>query len=205
MNEQIVDNVKQARENSKGRNFTQSFDLIVNLKLLDTKKPENKINEIIILPKGRGKDSNITIFSENVTEGDYTLLKSDDIQRLEKNKRELKKTASDTDFFLADPKLMVEIGKSLGKILAPRGKMPKPIVGDHNEMVKRLKKSIVLKIKDSPVIQCLVGVENMKDEDIAENIEFVLNFLERRLPKGRNNIGKIMLKTTMGKPVKIEM
>jgi ribosomal protein L1 len=32
-----------------------------------------------------------------------------------------------------------------------------------------------------------------------------LNFLEKKLPKGKNNIGTIRLKTTMGKPLKLAL
>ena len=204
MNENIINAVKEARKNSKNRNFSQSFDIIVNLKLFDTKKPENRLNEILTLPKGRGKDANIVIFSETVKGDDYTLFGPEDIQQLANDKRKLKEMTTETDFFLSDPKLMVDIGKSIGKVLAPRGKMPTLIVGEPGPMINRFKKSIRIKTKDSPVIQSIIGIESMKDEDVAANIEFVLNFLEKKLPKGRNNIGKTMLKLTMGKPVNIE-
>jgi ribosomal protein L1 len=40
---------------------------------------------------------------------------------------------------------------------------------------------------------------------VSENVVAILDFLEKRLPKGRNNIGKVMIKLTMGKPIKVEM
>lgn len=72
-------------------------------------------------------------------------------------------------------------------------------------LVKNYKKSIRVRIKDSPVVQCLVGKENMKDEEVVENVQEVIKALEAKLPKGKHNIGKTMLKLTMGKPVKIEV
>ncbi len=205
MNENTLKAVKEARTGLKKRNFSQSFDLIVNLKLIDTKKSENKINEPFVLPNGRGKDAKVVLFADSVKDVDCQTYGSSDIDGLAKDKRELKKLSRITDFFLSEPKLMPVIGKSLGRVLAPRGKMPSIVAGNLKETVEKHKKSVRIRVKDSPVIQCIVGIESMKDEDIAENIDVVLKFLEKRLPKGRNNINKVLIKLTMGRPVKIEL
>jgi large subunit ribosomal protein L1 len=158
------------------------------------------------LPYGRGKDAEVVVFSDSVKDLDCKILTTEDINKLSKSKRTIKKLVSETDFFLAEPKMMPIIGKVLGAYLAPRGKMPK--IFNENEvkdLVKNYKKSVRIKVKDSPVIQCLVGREDMKNEDIAENVEEVIKALVAKLPKGKHNIGKIMLKLTMGKPVKIEV
>ncbi len=62
-----------------------------------------------------------------------------------------------------------------------------------------------IKVKDSPVISCLVGNEKMKDDEVAENVESILKFLETKLPKGKHNIKEVLLKMTMSQPVKIEV
>ncbi len=204
MEESVLEAVKKAREVAKKRNFSQTFDLIVNLKFIDLKKPENRINEILFLPKGRGKNAKIVVFSDSIKDPEIKVYKSSDIERLGTNKRALKKLVKETDFFLAEPKLMPIVGKNLGRVLAPRGKMPTVIAGDVKQMIKRYENSVRLKVKDSPVVQCMVGTEGMKDEDVSENIRAVLEFLEKRLPKGRNSIGEVMIKLTMGKPVKIQ-
>lgn len=203
MNENILNVVKELREKSKKRNFPQTFDLIVSLKEYDLKKPENKFTEDVVLPHGRGGEAKIVVFSDNIKTEECDVLGASDIERISKNKRETKKLATQTDFFLAEPKLMPLIGKTLGQLLAPRGKMPKLIVGNVDALIKNYKKSVRVRIKDSPVIQCLVGNEKMKDGEVVENVEAVLKFLETKLPKGKHNFGRILLKLTMGKPVKI--
>jgi large subunit ribosomal protein L1 len=95
------------------------------------------------------------------------------------------------------------IGKHLGIYLGPRGKMPKLATGDINDLIKKLKNSVNIRLKDLPLIQCSVGNERMKDEEIAENILAVLKFLEEKLPKGKANIKNMMIKLTMSKPVKV--
>lgn len=206
MTEKILQAIKELREKSKKRNFPQSFDLIINLKEFDIKKPENRINEDVLLPN-KYKDSEIVIFADNIKNVQSTIITSDEVEKLSKNKREIKKLIKKTDFFLAEPKLMPLVGKLFGQLLAPKGLMPKLIVpgSDVNSVVEKLKKSIRIKLKDSPVIQCHVGNESMKDEKVAENIEAVLKYLETRLPRGKHNIKEILLKFTMSKPVKIEV
>ncbi|MGC8993662.1 MAG: 50S ribosomal protein L1 [Candidatus Aenigmatarchaeota archaeon] len=201
---EILEAIKKARENSKKRNFEQTFDLIVNLKGIDTKKPENRINEIVELPYGIGKEVKIALFSDEIKElENVEIFSSKDIEEISKNKRLAKKIAKEFYFFASDPKLLPLVAKNLGKFLAPRGKTPKPITGNVEKFVESLRKSVRIRIKDSPVIQCPIGSEKMKDEEIAENIKKILSFLEERLPKGKANIKEVLIKLTMGKPVKI--
>ena len=205
MAEQLLTTIKNLRESQKKRNFTQTFDLIVILKEIDTKKPENRLNEEIMLPHGKGKESTIVVFSDVIKDIDVKVIGGKEIEELGKNKRAAKKLVKNTDFFLAEPRLMPVIGKNLGQILAPRGKMPKIITGDINSLVQRLKKSVKIKLKDSPVIQCPVGNEKMKDEEIADNIKALISYLEGKLPRGKVNIKKLLLKLTMSKPVELEV
>src|SRR3989338_6554425 len=205
MNEKILKAVKESREKSKKRNFSQTFDLVVSLKEFDLKKQENKFTDDVILPHGRGDEARVLFFSDNIKGDGFDVMTNSDLQNLSKNKRESKTLVKQTDFFLAEPKLMPVVGKILGAYVGPRGKIPKILAGDANTLVKNYKKSVRVRVKDSPVIQCLVGSEKMKDEQMAENIEAVMKFLETKLPKGKINIGKTHLKLTMGQPVRVEM
>ncbi|MEM5777046.1 MAG: 50S ribosomal protein L1 [Candidatus Aenigmatarchaeota archaeon] len=201
----IEDKIKQLRENSKKRNFSQVVDLIINLKDFDTSKSENKIDEIFQLPKGTGKPTRITIFYSEKLNTKYRVLTQSDIEAMDKNKKLLKKIISETDIFLAEPKLMSIIGKYLGKYLAPRGLMPKPLIGDINNAIKSFEGGVRLAVKKHPCIQTVVGTETMSDNDLAENIQAVLDHLIHRLPKGRNNIKNVYIKFTMSKPIKLEV
>ncbi len=202
----ILEKIKELKEKSKKRNFVQRYDLIVNLKELDLKKPENKINEIFVLPKGTGKVTSVTIFSDSAMklEGCKTI-KSSEIEELGKNKKELDKLIAETQIFLSEPKLMPVVGKHLGKFLAPKGLMPKPIVGDVEKGIKEYKDAIKIVVDKQPVIHTVVGSEKMDGKDVAENISAILNFLKKKLPKGRNNIKNVCLKLTMSHPVKLEV
>jgi len=203
---EIIKALEELRKIAKKRNFVQRIDLIVNLKGIDTKKPENRINEILELPYGSGKEAKVLVFSDEIKEDvGCEILTSKDIEEISKNKRRAKKIAKTYDFFLASPKILPLATKNLGKFLAPRGKTPKPITGDVKKLVQALKKSVKIRIKDAPVIQVPVGNENMKNEEIEKNIKEVLGFLIDKLPKKKNNIKEVLVKFTMSKPVKIEV
>ena len=202
MLEQIENALAKLKATGK-RNFVQTIDLIISLKGIDLKKAENKFSEDLVLPHGRGKEAAIVVFSDNLSNLGCEILTSSDIQRIAADKREAKNLGEDTDFFLSEAPLMPLIGKSLGQILAPRGKMPKVISGDVKKLVEDYKKSVRIAVKNAPVIQCFVGKEDTETRKITENVEAVLKFLETKLPRGRQNIGKILLKLTMSKPVKV--
>jgi large subunit ribosomal protein L1 len=202
----ILEKIKEIREKSKKRNFNQRFDLVINLKDLDLKKAESKIDELFILPKGTGKETSITFFSDSAKKMDgCTVLDSAGMEKLNKDKKAIKTLISQTDFFLAEPKLMIVAGKYLGKFLAPKGKMPKPVGGNVEKVIEDTKKSIKITVGKTPIIHTVVGSEKMDDKDLEENIRAVINFLKVRLPKGKNNIKNVYLKLTMGHPVKLEV
>ncbi len=201
----ILEQIKNLKENSKKRNFNQTYDLVINLKDIDLKKDENKIDEIVILPKKLGKEKSITIFSDSIKKSEeFNIVSATKIESLSKNKKQISELISKTDFFFAEPKLMPIVGKFLGKYLAPIGAMPKPLVGNI-ENYKKYKNAVKLSVKKQPMIHTVVGSHDMKDEDVEKNIEFIINTLKTKLPKGKNNIKEILLKFTMSKPIKLEV
>lgn len=205
MNEKILKTIQDLKQASEKRNFSQTYDLIVSLKEIDLKKPENRIDDSFPLPHGRGKEAHVVIFSDTVKSDDAEVLTSGDVNDLAKNKRAAKKLAKEADFLFGEPKVMPLVGKSLGTLLGPRGKVPKLLIGDVASLVKTHKRATRIRVKDAPVIQCIVGTDKMSDEHVAENIEALVNFLEHRLPRGKANIARMMLKLTMGKPAKLEV
>ena len=67
----------------------------------------------------------------------------------------------------------------MGISLGPRGKMPIPVPPnvDIKELIERYRKIILIRTRNQPIIQCRVGTENMKDEEIAENVQTVIRVL----------------------------
>lgn len=204
----IQEAIKKARE-SKKRNFKQTFDLAINLKNIDLNKPENKIKTEITLPNGLGKTVRIGFFADTLIPKlkgleNIVLIKKDEIEKLGKNKKLAKKLANQCSYFIAEAPLMPLIGKNLGPVLAPRNKMPRPVppTADPKPIIEGASKIIKISLKNSPVIHCPVGIEDMDDKQIQENIETIIREIISALPKGKEQIKNCYLKLTMGKSIK---
>ena len=59
-----------------------------------------------------------------------SVIGTEELDKFAANKRESRKFINKYDFFLADTKVMPEVGKTLGQLLGPRGKMPTPVPFD---------------------------------------------------------------------------
>ena len=212
VNEKILESIKKARD-SKKRNFKQSFDLAINLKNIDFKKPENKIKTEVNLPHGIGKSVKIGIIADTLTPQtkdleNIVLIRKDQLEGLGKNKKSAKKIAEECLSFIAEAPLMPLVGKHLGPVLATRNRMPTPIpptTTDLKSIVEQKRNVIRIQLKDSPTIHLPVGTENMDDEKIAENIDAVIKNVISSLPKGKEQIKNFIIKLSMGKPVKFTL
>jgi large subunit ribosomal protein L1 len=193
----IKEALKQLRDEKK-REFSQSIDLIVTLKNIDLKKPENKFSKRIVLPNGRGNDVSICVIGEK---GDVAKI---DLEGFEKDKKAAKKFSKQYEFYICEAPLMPVVGKILGRYLAPKGRMPEllPPGRSPESMKDEMKKSIRIRVRDAPMIQTVIGNESMKDEEIRENAERVMEEIKKALP-AKVGIRNAYIKATMGKPMKI--
>jgi len=209
----ILAAVKEAKEKSKKRNFNQSMELMINLQDIDMKSSEGKIQEVIELPYYPPEKPNKICV---IASGELALkakkanadlvIERAGLERFSGKKRELRKIANEYDFFVAEAPLMPLVGKILGPVLGPRGKMPLPVppTADIAGLIEKYRKTILVRIRNQPVLQCHIGTENMKEEEIAENVQMVLGVIEEKLKRGMKNIKNAYIKTSMGKPVSIK-
>jgi large subunit ribosomal protein L1 len=211
-NENIIRAVNDAIELAPKRRFTESVDLIVNLKNVDLSQPKNRISESIVLPNGRGKATKIGVFAKgdlaikSRSGGADLIISPEDIDKMSGDKKLIRTTTRGIDFFIAEAPLMPSIGKSFGPILGPKGKMPDPISSnvDPTPIIKRLKRTVKVRTKDKPTFHALVGNLSMSVEDIAANVEALLNTIESKLENGAQNIASVYVKTTMGPAVRVK-
>ena len=208
---QLVEVIKQAKESDKDRKFKQSVEMIMVFKDVDVKKGF-AINETVQLPKKTTKPASVCIMAS----GDMGIkaknakadmvIDENELTKLSADKKKSKKLINKYDFFLADTKLMPTVGKVLGQLLGPRGKMPTPVPFNApiESFLERFKSSIRIRVKNSLSLSCKIGEEDMDEQHIAANANTITNAVEKKLPNGDKNIKKIMIKTTMGKAVKLE-
>ena len=129
---EIVTLIQEAKKSEKERKFKESLELYITLKDIDVKKGF-AFNEVIQLPNQMSKPAAVCVMAS----GDMGLkardakadevLDNDGVNKLAEDKRATRKLINKYDFFLADTKLMASVGKSLGQLLGPRGKMPTPV------------------------------------------------------------------------------
>lgn len=204
------DAIREAKEKGAGRKFTQSLDIIVSIKQLDLKKPENNFSMEVQLPAGRGRPARVGVIGSGLAakakDTADVVIDEKALADIEKDAKKLRQLSKDVDFLVAEAPLMMRIGKSLGKVLGPRGKMPRPHPpqADILAVVKKLKETVKLTLKGNPTISCSIGIEKMPDEDIEKNMHAAVQALEKKFPLGRQNIKDVFVKSTMGPPVRVE-
>ena len=208
---EIVTLIQEAKKGERERKFKESLELYITLKDIDVKKGF-ALNEVIQLPKQMSKPAAVCVMAT----GDMGLkakdakadevMDNDNLSKLAEDKRASRKLINKYDFFLADTKLMPVVGKSLGQLLGPRGKMPTPV--PFNEPIEsfldRFRSSIRVRVKNSLSISCKIGDVTMDEHDVAVNAMAIINNLKGKLPNGDKNIRRYMIKTTMGKAIKLD-
>jgi large subunit ribosomal protein L1 len=211
-NKTILEAVKQAKMQSGGKKFNQTIDMILDIQEIDMKAPEGKIQEVVELPKPTGKPNKVCIVASGEfalksrnAQADYVLEK-DVLDGLAGNKKELRKLATKYDIFVVEAPMMPLVGKILGPVLGPRGKMPIPVLpnADVNTILTKNRKTVLVRMRNQPVIQVSFGTEQMSDEDLVENAQTILRVLDTKLKRGLKNIKFMFIKTSMGEPVKIK-
>lgn len=209
----IKEDLEKALNNSRERNFVQSVDLSIGLKNIDLQS--EKVEEVVLLPHGRGSSVKICALVDKAMQTnaekvfDKIILKSE-FSKWMKDVKKMKKLAEECDFFVAQASVMGDVAKTFGRVLGPRGKMPNPKAScvvppgaDLELLKKRLKKTVILRSKKSPVINVKVGKENQEKSEVVDNIHRIMESLYAHLPNGRQNIKHVYIKTTMGPSVKI--
>ena len=208
---QIESALKKVRE-SKKRNFVESVEILVSLRDVNLKDPSQRFNLETKVPNPLKAKINLALFAE----GDLavraeaieniTVLNKDKMEQYSKEIKRAKNLADSNDFFLADRQFMPQVGRFFGKVLGPRGKMPKPILPnvDLNDLQDEYARTIRLRVRENPCINARVATLENSDEEIVENIQSALSSIQTKLPRGNQQIRKVYIKSTMGPSVLLE-
>ena len=192
------------------RGFSETVELAINLKDLDLTIPKNRLEDEVPLPNGRGRPVKIALFGspelcqrvKGIADRVFTTA---DLDELMKDKKAAKKLVSEIDFFLAEAPLMPTIGKRLGVVLGPRGKMPRPVPpgSDPTNLINALKRSVRVRSKGNRTFHAAVGTRTMPPDQIAQNVDAVLTRIIGKLERGKMNIESVYVKTSMGPSVRL--
>ena len=212
MEEKITQAIKGALENARERKFVESVDITFTIKDVDLKNPNNRIKEEIRLPSGRGKELKIAMFAagEAATKAKGAgihVFTPQEIEEFGGQKGKAKKMANSFDFFLSEVPHMGLIGRYLGIVLGPRGKMPRPVPPtlDPAAIAAGLKSTVVVKSGDRMTFHAAIGTAKQSQEELVANAMAIYNRVISKLERGIGNIRSLYIKTTMGPSQMVEV
>ena len=205
---QLIDMIKEAKEGTKPRKFKQAVEMITVFKDIDVKKGF-ALNEVVQLPKTNSPATVCVMATGDMGQkakqaNADAVIGTDELDKFATNKRESRKFINKYDFFLADTQVMPLVGKTLGQLLGPRGKMPTPVPFNApiESFLQRFRSSIKIRARGTLSLSTKIGDETMEDKDLAVNALAILSAVEKKLPNGEKNIKRVMIKATMGKIIK---
>lgn len=129
----------------------------------------------------------------------------DDLKKMNKNKKLIKKMAKSYDAFLASDSVIKQIPRLLGPGLNKAGKFPTLIQHTDNllEKVAETKATIKFQMKKVLCLGVAVGHVGMTEDELVANISLSINFLVSLLKKNWQNVRSIYIKSSMGKPQRL--
>lgn len=189
--------------------FDSTVEIAINLNI-DTKKADQQMRGSIVLPFGTGKTKRVCVLAKGAQAEDAKKAGADYVGEAELIDKMANENWFDFDVIVATPEMMPALGK-IGKILGPKGLMPNPKTGtvttNTAQTVEDIKKGMIEYRADSyGIVHTSVGKVSFKNEDLIENIEYMVNTIIKAKPltvKG-NYINSIVISSTMGPGIKLD-
>ena len=129
------------------------------------------------------------------------------IEELGGTRQKARKLANRHDFFLSEIPHMGPIGRFLGVVLGPRGKMPRPVppVADPGAIAAGLKDVAIVRSRDKVTFHTVVGTRDQDLDALTQNGMEVWKRVTSKLERGAGNIRSFYVKTSMGPSVRVEV
>jgi large subunit ribosomal protein L1 len=212
MEENIKQAIEQALSESPERKFVETVEFAFTIKDVDLKNPSNRIQEEIRLPAGRGKSPSIAMFADGematkAKDAGIIVIDPTKIEELGGTRQKARKLANRHDFFLSEIPHMGPIGRFLGVVLGPRGKMPRPVppVADPGAIAKGLKDVAIVRSRDKVTFHTVIGTREQSADDLTQNGLEVWKRVTSKLERGSGNIRSFYVKTSMGPSIQVEV
>ncbi len=210
----IREGIEKAISLSKKRKFVQTVDMAINFKNIDFTKQDNRLKLDVVLPRGTNKPRKVALIAKDELAVKAKglvdrIITPEELEELGKDKKAAKRLANQFDIFIAEAPLMPLVGRYLGQVLAPRGKMPTPIpptVPNLKPIINRIRNTVHIRTKGKylPVVHVPIGSEDMSLDDLEENAKAVIHAVIDKLPQRENNIRDVVFKLTMGPSVRVK-
>jgi large subunit ribosomal protein L10Ae len=193
----------------KKRNFTETIEMQVTLKNYDPQR-DKRFSGTFKLPSIPRPNLKCCMLGdaahcEQADRIGIDSMSADDLKKLNKNKKLVKKLAKKYDFFLASASMIKQIPRLLGPGLTKSGKFPTLLApsDDMQEKVDEIKATIKFQMKKVMCMNVAVGNVTLSKQENIVNVQLAANFLASLLKKQWQNIDVIYVKSTMGPSIQI--
>ena len=193
----------------KKRNFTETVEIQITLKNYDPVR-DKRFSGTFRLPSVPRPNLKCCMLGnaahcEQADRIGIDHMSVDDLKKLNKNKKLVKKLAKKYDFFMASDNMIRQIPRLLGPGLTKAGKFPTLLSGgeDMQEKINEVKSTIKFQMKKVMCLNVAVGNVSMERKEISANAQLASNFLASLLKKQWQNIGQIFIKSTMGPSIQV--
>lgn len=189
---------------TKKRNFLETVELQVGLKNYDPQR-DKRFSGTLKLPQVPRPNMTICIFGDafdcdRAKSCGVDAMSVDDLKKLNKNKKLIKKLAKKYNAFIASEVLIKQVPRLLGPQLSKAGKFPTPV--SHNDdlysKVVDVKSTIKFQLKKVLCLAVAIGHVEMEEDVLVNQIMMSANFLVSLLKKNWQNVGSLVIKSTMG-------
>ncbi|CAG7555395.1 uncharacterized protein FIESC28_10875 [Fusarium coffeatum] len=191
---------------TKKRNFLETVELQIGLKNYDPQR-DKRFSGTIRLPSVPRPNMSICILGDahdldRAKHGGVDAMSADDLKKLNKNKKLIKKLARKYDAFIASEALIKQIPRLLGPGLSKAGKFPTPVshADDLSGRINEVKSTIKFQLKKVLCMGVAVGNVEMTTEQLVANVMLAINYLVSLLKKGWQNVGSLTIKASMSPP-----
>lgn len=210
-NAHVLECIKEMREGTKARKFTQTVEIQIALKDYDPMKDKRFVGSVR-LPNIPRPNLKICLIADQkhadevkATNVGIDVTSMDELKKFNKDKKQIKKWAKKYSLLLATDTLIKKIPVVLGPVLNRIGMFPQPCT--HNEPLSKkvddVRGSVKWQLKKVTCLNCAAGNESMTDEELRQNIVMALNFLASLLKKNWHNLKSIKIKETMGASIRV--
>jgi len=196
-------------ETGKQRKFLETVELQITLKNYDPQK-DKRFSGTVKLPNIPRPKQQICVIGDAAHNDEAESkgvphMSADDLKKLNKDKKLVKKLAKKYDAFLASESLIKQIPRLLGPGLNKAGKFPTMLTHQDDMLgkVNDIKATIKFQMKKVLCLNVAVGNVGMTEDQLVQNMNLAINFLVSLLKKNWQNVKSLTVKSTMGKPQRI--
>jgi large subunit ribosomal protein L10Ae len=194
---------------AKQRKFKETVELQIGLKNYDPQK-DKRFSGTVKLPYTPRPQMKVCVLGdhrhcEEAKAMGVDAMSVEDLKKLNKNKKLVKKLAKKYAAFLASDSVIKMIPRLLGPGLNKAGKFP-TLIGQNDNLegkIEEIKASIKFQLKKVLCLGVAIGHVGMQEKELYVNTQMAINFLVSLLKKNWQNVKCLYIKSSMGKPVRL--